>query len=550
MLGVVLLIIISACAVVDNESDSKFVAFVQQDSGGTNIDAKFLIKGVHKSAWQIGIGFADNNDCAGSFSPRHKGELQAGISEAFRVWLASLADKPRIVNNFNYLSLDSYVATIIQRRSVYLLRKNNSAFDLQIVIRCERGRSFAFRRSGQEPVINLFRGSLINASSAVTSLRQYYKVILLHEIGHAFGLGDTYIDQHNVFRYSRSDGGSRLTAGKQPLAIMNAIYQANPAYYQGYRLGADDVAGIKWLYRYYVEKSINSVRECLGDYTYEQSTKGCRPRHRLIFAVKQGDLLTVRNLLKDDQTIDLAEKDNLGNTALHHAAKQSRRHGKHLYLFLQKRFSERQRGIRNLAGQTADDIYISSLWAGHYLLETNSFLNDRRIDLALSYLGEASAAGYPGTVNRLTAESLNTRDSSQQNGLLHQAVAGSNPKIVTQLLSHPLIKVNLANKSGDRALHKLAALDRAFLAKKFLDRQDLDINSQNNNGDSALHVAARAGNPSIVRLLLSDSRIDITITNNDDKTARDVAGDEASRHQEGNRRNKYRHVIGLIDDHD
>ena len=548
MLRIILLIVVgSACQLTDNESDSKFVAFIQQDRGNDR-GYKFLIKMVHKSAWRIGLGFADNNNCANSFSPRHKNELQAGISEALGVWLGSLADKANIVNTFNYVWLTSYELSppLISGHAIYLLRDSDN-FDLNLVIRCEVGRSFAFRRGGQVSLINLFKDRYRPATNAgITGLRRYSKAILLHELGHAFGLGDTYVDQRNVFRYGRSDGGSRYTTGKQPLAIMNVIYLVSAAYRNQYKLAEDDIAGIRWLYRYYLDKNL-SVTNCLGDFVYEDKTKGCRPRYPLIFAVKQGNLATVTSLLRDDRSINHGQKDSLGNTALHHAAKRVQGHGAALYFFLRERFSEEHQSIRNLVGQTAGDIYASGLWAGYFLLATNSFLNDKRIDRALSMLKEAIDTGYPGTIRRLTAESLNIRDNSYKNGLLHQAVTGDNGAIIDQMLGHPLVKINLSNDNGDRALHKMALLDRKALVKKFLARQDLQINSQNNNGDSALHVAARAGHVELTKLLLADDRIDITLVNNHSKTARDVAEEKK---EVGLRIDDYQKIMELIDAHD
>ena len=549
MLRIMLLAVVSSyCQLVDNESGSKFVAFIQEDSGFDS-GQKFLIRSVHKPSWRIGIGFSDNNDCDNSFSALHKNELRAGISEALRVWLTPLADKASIVDNFNYVPRESFlpVPPLIPGQNIYLLRDSNNTLDLEIVIRCTAGRSFALRRGGRVSTINLFRDRIRpTVNNALTSLRRSHKVVLLHELGHAFGLGDTYVDQRNIFRYSRSDGGSRHTAGKQPLSIMNSIYLVSSSFYQ-YRLADDDVAGIRWLYRYYIERNISAISDCPVDFVYERNTKGCSPRYPLIFAVRQGDMETIKNLLKDDRTVDLAQKDNLGNTALHHAAKRTRGHGNRLYLFLRGKYSAQQQALRNLIGQTANDIYSSELWAGYFLLNTNSLLSNRRTDTALSILEQALDAGYPGTVRRLTAESLNSRGKIYQNGLLHQAITGNKEPIVDQLLSHPLIKINIGNNNGDRPLHKVTSLNRQKLARKFLIRQDLEVNSKNDNGDSALHVAARAGHVEMVRLLLNDSRIDTAITNNRNKTAREVA--EQKRRVSSSRIANYQQIMDLIDAH-
>ena len=53
---------------------------------------------------------------------------------------------------------------------------------------------------------------------------------------------------------------------------------------------------------------------------------GCVPTHPVIFAVKQGNLAVLRNLLADDETLDINEQDELGNTALHYAVMREKRH--------------------------------------------------------------------------------------------------------------------------------------------------------------------------------------------------------------------------------
>ena len=70
--------------------------------------------------------------------------------------------------------------------------------------------------------------------------------VLVHELGHAFGLGDTYVRDRTP-----STGGLAFTMGKQPAAVMAARFPgALPA---PFALGEDDRNGIIYLYKYLYE---------------------------------------------------------------------------------------------------------------------------------------------------------------------------------------------------------------------------------------------------------------------------------------------------------
>ena len=70
--------------------------------------------------------------------------------------------------------------------------------------------------------------------------------VLTHELGHTFGLADTYARPGVM----RSRGGLPWTAGKQPWSIMSGGHQYADI---PLTLSEDDKRGIIWLYKYFNE---------------------------------------------------------------------------------------------------------------------------------------------------------------------------------------------------------------------------------------------------------------------------------------------------------
>ena len=128
-----------------------------------------------------------------------------------------------------------------------------------------------------------------------------------------------------------------LQTWRQALSVMSLNYLiAIDPNSSELMLGADDHAGINWLYDFHQRKSINKD-SCPHDYVYEPKAKGCAPRYPLIFAIKQAHFLSAEKLLPDDPNIDLNQQDSFGNTALHYAANLVGLHGRELYDFLLSR---------------------------------------------------------------------------------------------------------------------------------------------------------------------------------------------------------------------
>lgn len=273
-----------------------------------------LINQIDKPRWQIGYRFG--TICPEEFREREE-ELKAAIIEILRAWLKPLRDEfpgRAITDDFHFVLLEDFVSwedeAEKERKAWEKKRKawdegediprEKQNLDVLITFGCENGQSFAF--PGGRPHV-----FMKNHDEADT--RQYI-FILVHEIGHTFGQGDTYINKERI-----STGGSSWLAGKQPTSVM--AFPSAAANHPHY-LTEDDKKGILWLYRYYYEEQL--VDDCFfSDYEFEEETGGCRPKYLVIYEVKNGIFQTVSWTLQDDPTLDINERDADGFTALYHA---------------------------------------------------------------------------------------------------------------------------------------------------------------------------------------------------------------------------------------
>ena len=258
-----------------------------------------LIRRVHKEQWKIVWGYDEN--CPPE--ARNDAAIEETIVWALQFWLQPLRDlktsKP-VVNDFRVLFWDKEGAA--------------PEHDLFVHINCERGQSSASVPSERPPSVRIREG---------TDVTLGFRSALIHELGHAFGLADTYVGRR--FDYP-SKGGLRYTVGHQPLSAMS-VYSiaAQRAYSRNllddyrYWLTQDDVNGIVWVYKVYYENL--PIDECFfPDYELEAAPLiGCRPKYPLIFEVKQGHRSAARSIIYGDTDLNVNTKDGLGSTALHYA---------------------------------------------------------------------------------------------------------------------------------------------------------------------------------------------------------------------------------------
>ena len=264
---------------------SGFMSLQQQR--GTRPDT--MVDKVHAQHWNISYSYGDgcqpdekNNDAA----------LTEAITEVLQMWLQPLREytKKPIVNDFRYLQ-----------------GADQEASDLTVVFHCkDPRRSTATLLVGRPPQVDMRMGTKVTRNLMAT---------FLHEMGHAFGLADTYIPGDKWGDPQLDKGGLDSTKGTQPAALMsgNSIHRdGRPV------LGKDDKNGIVYLYK--VVHDGLSIRDCFfSDYELENPPLGCVPKRPLIFELKHGIEVRVLRMLKQDENLDVNARDADGLTALHHA---------------------------------------------------------------------------------------------------------------------------------------------------------------------------------------------------------------------------------------
>ena len=279
-----------SCKINLAPSAAKFIAFEQQY--GMRFD--FLIQRVHNKHLRISYNYAD--DCPTKAAGRVK-KLEDAITTALNTWLKPLralkTTKP-IVSDFRY-QLDD----------------GRTEFDLRVLLHCVWNTPHAMIHTAQPPEVYMRRG---------TKVDQPFRHTIVHEIGHTFGLADTYVGRYEE-NPSSSTGGLQATSGKQPPSIMTIHAYNFPSLVDPF-IGEDDRRGIIWLYKLYYEGL--QTTDCLfADYMYEKHPRGCHPKYPLIFETKYGNPELALKLLAEDPKIDVNAQDKDGMTALHYATRNS-----------------------------------------------------------------------------------------------------------------------------------------------------------------------------------------------------------------------------------
>lgn len=287
--------LLTSCLPRPPTAAQKFITTFHRQAGWFNI----LIDEVHAPHWKVSYGYSD--DCPRE--ERNNGvALTAAVTKTFHTWLQPLRDytpKP-IVKDFRYqLAVDPLQADA----------------DLWIIFHCNDRNSTA-HTGGKIPGINLRSGTKVN---------QNFMASLVHEMGHLFGLSDTYIPWADRHKAGLSQGGLAGTRGTQPASAMSlrlfrpveAAHDLVPL--DGLApLGVDDINGIVWLYKHVHERL--PLEDCFfPEYELEETPRGCRPKYPLIFEIKQGNEYYALKVIEEDKNLDLNAQDKDGLTALHHA---------------------------------------------------------------------------------------------------------------------------------------------------------------------------------------------------------------------------------------
>ena len=252
-----------------------------------------LIRRVHKEEWVIGYRYMDN--CPPK-SRNNGAAIEEAITTSLRAWLKPVREmntgKP-VVDEFRYV------------HKLEIDKDDFKLYDLRIYFYCDLGKSHAGVLADEDrpPALLMHRGTFVD---------DHFAASLLHELGHAFGLLDTYRRNIPGEEFQVSRGGLGRTIGHQPASVMSGLNVPRPI---PTRISQDDANGIVWLYKFYHENL--PLEDCIfPDYELEKSPDGCRPKYPLIFEIKHGDENLAIKVIVGDENTDINAKDETGATAL------------------------------------------------------------------------------------------------------------------------------------------------------------------------------------------------------------------------------------------
>ena len=311
--------------------------------------------------------------------------LSRAVEGGLKVWLSALSAEENVVDIFKHTMNEHDVS--------------NSIYDLTISKDC--GLSYSYRAHYSLS----FREVCMRRTNSFA--------VLLHELGHAFGLGDTYIPraEHRGFKYSKSDDNDSDNVGKQPKSIMCCAesidighWSRTGLFWATHRaLPMDDADGIRYVYS---QAFKGETRACPDYYTYEENTEGCLPTS--IAIIRSGDVAPKggggKVLADNNYKFDTEEVDEQGNTTLHHAAMIIKNHSDLTYYKVSEIIKDRHGKGRgesladylqkhNQAGETPLDIY-------QYLksdVNRDGEINDLDLELISPQMGKSfnSSNCYP-----------------------------------------------------------------------------------------------------------------------------------------------------------
>ncbi|MGE0171963.1 MAG: hypothetical protein AB7T49_04225 [Oligoflexales bacterium] len=221
----------SACKARKEQSGTKFIAYARE-SGPI-----FLISKVHNDV----IRYAQK----GEKCDRPKQKIPSGksLELAIQTWIdvvksAASEGKVALVSD----KFPTFEEIPYEQQQPFA--------DIKVVFHCEVGRSYAHVFAPYAmPIVHAFASSKPDWDFWPYEFTNI-DTILLHEVGHAFGLGDLYID------------GSANPQQRQPeKSVMNDPYR--------YKIQPDDIEGLIHLYKFYVSKEIDDLKSCPTGYKYE-----------------------------------------------------------------------------------------------------------------------------------------------------------------------------------------------------------------------------------------------------------------------------------------
>ncbi|RKU19590.1 hypothetical protein C6500_10495 [Candidatus Poribacteria bacterium] len=412
-----------------------FITVDRQAPDFNNIlDMNVLMHRIHDAHWEINYGFSEDCNHTYHADPRQLVEFEEAMETALRVWLQPLREietQHSIVDSFSFkrTELDTWEELTPGRAELADIKFDCTTYPFTSYVRLKKD-----RRVGVVIGDQYFAHKFSNKDGINQKMP-----MLVHELGHAFGLGDTYVRRKKGFK---SSGGLKRTYGRQPAAAMSLKYNTR----RGKYLREDDKRGIVWLYKVFYE-DLPLTDPYFSDYTFEEATGGFRPKYPLLFELKQGFQYYTIEFINDDPNMDINIRDGSGRTALDYAV---------------------------------IDEYLSVLYT---LLSRPDLKVNATNSEGLTALHLAVSHGYEAGVEALLTHgniNVNAKDKHGRTPL-HFAAETGNLVSIKALLQHPEIRIQTQDNNG------FTALDDA--GKYFGNHNDGQVFDALLNGVDTAHTA-------------------------------------------------------------
>lgn len=265
VVGLIFVILVNVtCGSETQHSLPSFIA-LEHDHGGRYTYLNMLIDHVHDTTWHISY----SSDVERNFEP--------AIETALQLWLQPLRDMGLrdIVDDFKFYHHreGDYPSSVPWSEVLFrIFFSSSSGGNLKGLYRTthvNKGEELETLKPEWLPILTVYN---VGESKENFATDSFFMFVLVHEMGHGFGLADIY-----------EGTGGEGRRGSQPLSVMAADYPAfnyppvlPPG--KGIELTTDDIKGLIWLYKKYVEQSIKDIADCYhNDYKYEDSPPGCVP---------------------------------------------------------------------------------------------------------------------------------------------------------------------------------------------------------------------------------------------------------------------------------
>jgi len=257
---ILVVLVVLACGRETQSSTPSFMAF-EHEHGGQYTYINMLIDHVHDETWHI------------PYSATVERNFEPAISAALQMWLQPLRDTGArgIVDDFEFHphAEEAYPSDVpwdeVLFRVVFSTESRGAKKGEYVLPYVPKGTPVPTLQPDQLPRLYVYEVEQSKEDFVTDFL---FMFVLVHEMGHAFGLADTY-----------QVAGGAGRRGNQPVSVMSADYHAVLASGNEVKLTDDDVKGVVWLYKKHHTESIASSSDChFNDYQHETTPAGCVPK--------------------------------------------------------------------------------------------------------------------------------------------------------------------------------------------------------------------------------------------------------------------------------